>query len=139
LELETLQSNLTRALVLYKTGQHDGLFEMATEIAEQARQRALKSIQLSAEMIIALLKVRSNGVKAECEALEALLNRATAISHHFLKLMFMVEIGKLDPGCQSAVSIDQADLSQFLDQLAENAQDPLIQSSFRNFRKAFTL
>ena len=138
LELETLQSSLTRALVLYKTGQHDGLFEMATEIAEQARQRVLKSIQLSAEMIIALLKVRSNGVKAEYEALEALLNRATAISHHFLKLLFMIEIGKLDPGRQSALPIDQADLSQFLDQLAENAQDPLIQSSFRNFRKAFT-
>jgi tetratricopeptide (TPR) repeat protein len=68
--LDALQSRLSKAWILYEKERFEGLAEMAAEMAEEARLRGLKFIQVSSEMIIHLLNIRSNGAKAEYRALE---------------------------------------------------------------------
>src|SRR5690606_14068353 len=95
MHLETLQSRLYTALARFEKKQYENLYQMATEISEQAKQRELKTIQLIAEMLTTILKLRSNEAKAEYLAIENLLEDSRTMSNPLLELIFILQLCRL--------------------------------------------
>jgi len=134
MHLETLQSRLYTALARFEKKQYENLYQMATEISEQAKQRELKTIQLIAEMLTTILKLRSNEAKAEYLAIENLLEDSRTMSNPLLELIFVLQLCRFNRSLGSNFPIDNSRINRLLHQLEENARDPLIESAFKNFR-----
>ena len=96
LALEAIQSRLAKLLVLYENGKFIGLSSFADEIAKEAKQRELKSIHLTASMVLSLLDLQAHGSREGYQNLASLMQDAKTLSNTLLELVFVLKLCQVE-------------------------------------------
>lgn len=131
--LETILGKLSKLFVYYESDQYEGLTALAVEIVENASQRGLRSIRVIASMLLNLINLRQGSQDAD-QSYQMLIQDARSLSNPLLELTIIMNYCRVYRSMEKVFRVDQGRIIQLLDQLEVCAQEPLIRSSFLNFR-----
>ncbi len=132
--LQAILSKLSMTRVLYEKGQYQEVREIASDLAEEALLREIKYIYIAAQMFIFIIDLRNGKADGQDLTLKRIIQDAQKLSNSLLELLIVIEYVKARPQTQTPFPFDTTRITQLLNELDNQTQDPLIRPAFLSFR-----